>query len=255
MKVALVTGGSGGIGYDIVLSLINDGYNVAVTSRSLERLKEVFINVNSDNIQLIELDLKQINTYPDVINSVIKRFGQLDLLVNNAGGGKLGETIGTTTLNQWNDMMDLNLTSVYFLCQAALAHMKSQSCIINFSSILASRPVNGLGPYSIAKAGVEMLTKSIALEVAPRNIRVLCISPATIETHFHTNAGMTPEAAAKYYEASAYTHPIGRIGNSSDISQLVVFLADNSKSGFMTGSVIDVDGGRKLTSASAGLAK
>jgi NAD(P)-dependent dehydrogenase (short-subunit alcohol dehydrogenase family) len=253
MIVALVTGGSGGIGYDIVLSLIKEGYHVAVTSRSMERLATVFKDVNSNLIHFIENDLMDPTTYPNIINSVVGRFGSIDLLVNNAGGGKLNETITSTTLEQWNEMMMLNLTSVYFLTQAALKYMQNNSCVITFSSVLGSRPVNGLGPYCIAKAGVEMLTKSLALEVAPRNIRVLCIAPAVIETNFHTNAGMTPEAAKKYYETSVNNHPIGRIGVPSDISELVLFLANNSKSGFMTGTVIPVDGGRLLTSASAGL--
>jgi 3-oxoacyl-[acyl-carrier protein] reductase len=146
-------------------------------------------------------------------------------------------------------MMTLNLSSAYFMTQAALKCMAPNACIINFSSILASRPVNGLAPYSIAKAGVEMMTKSLALELAPKGIRVLCISPATIQTNFHTGAGMTQDVADKYYENSASTHPIGRIGQPNDISELVVFLADNRKSGFMTGSVINVDGGRMLTSS------
>ena len=114
---------------------------------------------------------------------------------------------------------------------------------------MASRPVNGLAPYSIAKAGIEMMTKSLALELAPKNIRVLCIAPATIQTNFHTNAGMTQESANVYYENSANTHPLGRIGKPSDISELVVFLADNTKAGFQTGSIIPVDGGRMLTSS------
>ena len=253
MIVALVTGGSGGIGYDIVLSLIKEGYHVAVTSRSMERLTTVFKDVNPNLIHFIENDLMDPATYPNIINSVVARFGNIDLLVNNAGGGKLNETITSTTLEQWNEMMMLNLTSVYFLTQAALKYMQNNSCVITFSSVLGSRPVNGLGPYCIAKAGVEMMTKTMALELAPRNIRVLCIAPATIQTNFHTGAGMTQLSADKYYQDSASTHPIGRIGQPSDISELVVFLGDNTKAGFMTGSIIPVDGGRLLTSSIAKL--
>jgi hypothetical protein len=83
----------------------------------------------------------------------------------------------------------------------------------------------------------------------------MCIAPATIQTHFHEAAGMSADAAAAYYEASKQTHPLGRVGQPEDISQLVVFLADSSKAGFMTGSTINVDGGRLLTSATANLTK
>jgi NAD(P)-dependent dehydrogenase (short-subunit alcohol dehydrogenase family) len=195
----------------------------------------------------------QIEKYQDVIYSVVEVFGYLDLLVNNVGGGKLGETLEKTTLEQWNEMITLNLSSSYFMSQAALKCMVDKGCIINFSSILASRPVNGFGPYCIAKAGVEMMTKTLALELAPKQIRVLCIAPATIQTNFHTGAGMSQEAADRYYNASCSTHPIGRIGQPNDISELVVFLADNTKAGFMTGSIISVDGGRLLTSQTANL--
>jgi NAD(P)-dependent dehydrogenase (short-subunit alcohol dehydrogenase family) len=249
MKIALVTGGSGGIGKEIVLSLIKNNYNVAVTSRKMDKLIEAFKGVNMDQLHFIETDVMNIENYKSVVYSVVEHFGYIDLLVNNVGGGKFGETIEKTSVEQWNDMMTLNLSSAYFMTQAALTCMAPEACVINFSSILASRPVNGLGPYSIAKAGIEMMTKSLALELAPKKIRVLCIAPATIQTNFHTGAGMSQESADKYYEGSASTHPIGRIGQPSDISELVVFLGDNSKSGFMTGSVISVDGGRMLTSS------
>jgi NAD(P)-dependent dehydrogenase (short-subunit alcohol dehydrogenase family) len=257
MKTALVTGGSGGIGKEIVLSLLKNNYNVIVTGRNLEKLADSFDNfseyVQTGRLSYVELDVMQVDTYKNKIHPIINNIGNIDLLVNNVGGGKLGETLEKTTLEQWNEMIGLNLTSAYFMSQVVLEKMNSGGCIINFSSILASRPANGLGPYCIAKAGIEMMTKTMALELAPRNIRVLCIAPATIQTNFHTGAGMTQVAADKYYEDSASTHPIGRIGQPSDISELVVFLGDNTKAGFMTGSVISVDGGRLLTSAVAKL--
>ena len=249
MKTALVTGGSGGIGKQIVLDLIKNNYNVAVTGRNMDKLLSSYKNIDKEHLHFIETNVIEINKYNDVIYSVVEHFGYIDLLVNNVGGGKFGETIEHTTLDQWNEMITLNMTSSYFMSQAALKCMAPNACIINFSSILASRPVNGLGPYSIAKAGIEMMTKSLALELAPKKIRVLCIAPATIQTNFHTGAGMSQDAADKYYENSASTHPIGRIGQPNDISELVVFLADNTKSGFMTGSIIPVDGGRMLTSS------
>jgi NAD(P)-dependent dehydrogenase (short-subunit alcohol dehydrogenase family) len=141
---------------------------------------------------------------------------------------------------------------VFFTTQAAAAALaQTKGVVINFSSILASRPIAGLGPYSAAKAAVEMITKTTALELAPKGVRVLCISPATIQTSFHTSAGMSAEAAASYYESSKLTHPIGRIGQPHDVAELVAFLADGRRAGFMTGSIIDLDGGRMLTSATA----
>jgi len=252
MKVALVTGASGGIGHAIALSLLDKGYCVSVTGRNVQTLTAAFSSADSTRVLCIEADATDFSSYSTVVEKTVERFGQLDVLVNSVGGGTLGQTLEKTTLDSWNQAMNLNATSVFFTTQAALPHLAgTQGIVINFSSILASRPVNGLGPYSASKAAVEMITKSLALELAPKGIRVVCISPATIQTNFHTSAGMSPETAAAYYSASAQTHPIGRIGIPEDISELVCFLADSSKAGFITGSVIHVDGGRMLTSAVA----
>ena len=254
MKVALITGASSGIGKSIAFRLLADGYSIAVTGRSLETLKTAYESVDPSRVCLIQADATEFGSYSAVVDETIAAFGSLDVLINNVGGGTFGQTIEKTTLADWNSSFNLNTTSVFFTTQAALPYLvESKGCVVNFSSILASRPVNGLGPYSAAKAAVEMLTKSLALELAPKGIRVLCVSPATIQTSFHTSAGMSQEAAAAYYEASADTHPIGRIGQSEDISELVAFLVDATKAGFMTGSVIHVDGGRLLTSAAAQL--
>jgi NAD(P)-dependent dehydrogenase (short-subunit alcohol dehydrogenase family) len=256
MKVALITGASSGIGKEIALRLLADGYYVAVTGRNMKKLEEAYSSIDAGTTLLIEADATHPESYTKCVEHTIKSFGRLDVLVNNVGGGTFGQTLQATTLADWNASFSLNTTSVFFTTQASLPYLiESKGVVINFSSVLASRPVTGLGPYSASKAAVEMLTKSLALELAPKGIRVLCISPATIQTGFHTAAGMTQEVANAYYTASSGTHPIGRIGQTQDISELVAFLADNSKAGFMTGSVIHVDGGRLLTSSAPALTK
>jgi len=255
-KVALITGASSGIGEAIAKALYNEGYSIAVTGRSENRLRDAYKDCNTSRILYIEADATNTTTYANVVGRTIVQFKRLDVLVNNVGGGTLGKTLSATTLDDFNRDMNLNLTSVFFTSQAAIPYItETKGTIINFSSILASRPVAGLGPYSAAKAAVEMLTKTMAIELAAQGVRVMCISPATIQTHFHESAGMSADADAKYYEASKQTHPLGRVGQPEDISQLVVFLADSTKAGFMTGSVIHVDGGRLLTSATANLTK
>ena len=252
MKVALVTAGSGGIGKSIVDTLLNNDYYVAVTSRDMNKLKRVFSYVPTSKILYLETNLTNLNSCYDAVETTIHRFGQLNLLVNNAGGGTLHQTFENGTFQSFNETFDLNVKTVFFMTQYVIPYLiETKGCIVNFSSVLASRPVVGLGPYSAAKAAVEMLTQTAALELAPKKVRVLCISPATIQTEFHENAGMTHDQAQEYYKNAVSTHPIGRIGIPDDISQLVLFLADSSKAGFMTGSTIHVDGGRLLTSASA----
>ncbi len=252
MKVALVTGASSGIGKAIAMKLLDDGYCVAVTGRSHVTLTEAYESCNPAKVLMLQADSTDLGTYKVIITETIKRFGQLDVLVNNVGGGILGQTIGSVGIADWASMFRLNTESCFFTLQEAVPHLeKTRGVIINFSSILASRPVKGFLPYSASKAAVEMITQSAALELAPKGIRVLCISPATIETNFHQAAGMSAEAAAAYYAASTQTHPIGRIGVPADIAEMVAVLADGTKSGFMTGSVVHIDGGRMLTSAVA----
>ena len=249
MKVALVTAGSGGIGREIVNRLIDERYCVAVTSRSIEKLKVVFSHVPPTMILYIETNLTDVNSCHEAVEKTVKHFGQLNLLVNNAGGGTLYQTIENTSLQSFNDAFDLNVKSCFFMTHYCVPYLiETKGCVINFSSVLASRPAVGLGPYSAAKAAVEMLTKTVALELAPKGVRVLCVAPTAIETEFHVNAGMSIEEAKKYYESCARTHPLGRVGNVKDIAELVLFLS-SSKASYMTGSVIHVDGGRLLTSS------
>jgi NAD(P)-dependent dehydrogenase (short-subunit alcohol dehydrogenase family) len=250
MKVALVTAGSGGIGKAIVDKLLADNYYVAVTSRSIDKLKLVFSYVPTSKILYHETDLTDVNSCYEAVERTIQRFGQINLLVNNAGGGTLYQTCEQGTLQSFNDSFDLNVKSTFFMTQYSIPYLiETRGCVINFSSVLGSRPAIGLGPYSAAKAAVEMLTKTAALELAPKGVRVLCIAPTAIQTEFHVNAGMSVEQATKYYETCAKTHPLGRVGNVNDVSELVLFLA-SSKASYMTGSVIPVDGGRLLTSSS-----
>ena len=252
MKVALVTGASSGIGKAIAMKLLDDGYCIAVTGRSHVTLTEAYGASNPAKVLMLQADSTEFRTYKMIVAETVNRFGQLDVLVNTVGGGTLSQTIGSVGQADWASTFRLNTESCFFTLQEAAPHLeKTRGVVINFSCILASRPAKGSLPYSASKAAVEMITQSAALELAPKGIRVLCISPATIETNFHRAAGMSAEAAAAYYAASVQTHPIGRIGAPADIAEMVSVLADGTKSGFMTGSIIHIDGGRMLTSAVA----
>ena len=250
MKVALVTAGRAGIGRAIVDLLLTNEYHVAVTGRSLAALEEDF-DAN-DKLFFIKTDVTNINDCNNAVEMTISQFGQLDLLVNNAGGATLYQSFENGTSGAFDEAFNLNVRSVFFMSQFAIPFLiETRGCIINISSVLGQRPVAGLGPYCAAKAAVEMLTKTAALELAAKHVRVLCIAPTATQTEFHVNAGMTDDEADEYYKACASIHPLGRVGKASDMAELVLFLADSKKAGFMTGAVIPVDGGRLLTSASA----
>lgn len=251
MKVALITAGSGGIGRAIVDLFLENNYSVVVTGRSLEKLHSVFSSYTT-NVFFVECDVTNPISCHSAVESTVKHFGQLDVLVNNAGGASLKQTFENGSLESLNDAFALNVNSVFFMTQHAIPYLtETRGSIINFSSVLGSRPVAGLGAYCASKAAVEMLTKTAALELAAKKIRVNCVAPSATQTEFHVNAGMSEEQAKFYYESCARTHPLGRVGKTSDISELVLFLADSNKAGYMTGSVIPVDGGRLLTSSSS----
>ena len=268
MKVALVTAGRAGIGRAIVDTLLTNGYYVAVTGRSLAALEEDFdwgtqvsptapcvgslSGKHLSQLLFIKTDVTNINDCNNAVEMTVAHFGQLDLLVNNAGGATLYQTFEHGTSGSFDEAFNLNVRSVFFMSQFAIPFLiETRGCIINVSSVLGQRPAVGLGPYCAAKAAVEMLTKTAALELAPKQVRVLCIAPSATQTEFHVNAGMTDDEADEYYKSCASIHPLGRVGKATDMAELVLFLADSRKSGFMTGAVIPVDGGRLLTSASA----
>jgi NAD(P)-dependent dehydrogenase (short-subunit alcohol dehydrogenase family) len=252
-RVALVTGARSGIGHAIARQFLAEGWQVAVTGRNLSTLSAVFQDVSNENIYCLEADSRNLYDCRRIVLSTLQQFGRLDCLVNNVGGGVLNQTTARTTMDQFNDSHLLNVSSVFFTTQAAIpALTASEGSVVNLSSVLGSRPVAGLGPYCMHKAAVEMFTKTAAVELAPKGVRVNCIQPSVTETDFHTNAGMTPEVAKVYYEGSAALHPLGRIGTCEDIAMATTFLADSTKSGFITGTVLAVDGGRLLTMATGG---
>ncbi len=249
MPVALITGASGGIGRSTAEYFLQNNYNVAVTGRHLDTLQSTWKDWTSDRILLIEADSTNLDACAEIVEKTVNALGRLDVLVNTVGGGRIGQRIGSVSEKEWDDSFRLNCDSCFFTLQAATKELeKTRGCCINFSSILAHRPVPGFLPYTASKAAVEAITAAAALELAPKGIRVLCISPATIQTHFHESAGMSAQGAAEYYVAAKMTHPIGRIGTPEEIAKMVYTLVD---SGFMTGSVVHMDGGRMLTSAVA----
>lgn len=251
-RVALVTGASSGLGLAIAQRLLADGWRVAVTGRSAERLLAAFADVAKDRLVVIESDLSTLEGVDATIAATIAAFdGRLNLLVNNAGSGMLGQFMGAagTTAESFDAVMALNVRAPYLLINGLVKALVAapRGVVINLSSIAASRPLAGLASYCLSKAAIESLTQTAALELAPRGVRVVAIAPATFATSFHTAAGMTPDVAARYYEGSAATHPLGRVGRPEEVAEAVAYLCDNERAGFITGSVLSLDGGRLLT--------
>jgi NAD(P)-dependent dehydrogenase (short-subunit alcohol dehydrogenase family) len=174
--------------------------------------------------------------------------GGLDVLVNAAGILKAGR-IEETSLELWDEMMNINLRSVFHLMRLAVPHLeRSRGAVVNVSSVTGPRSFPGVLAYCVSKAGVDHLTRCAALELAPKGIRVNAVNPGVVVTGLHRSGGMGEEAYSEFLEHSKTTHPLGRVGTAEEVAALIYFLASD-KAGWITGETVGIDGGRALTCA------
>ena len=184
----------------------------------------------------------------ELADQTLKALGGLDILVNAAGTISMG-TIETTTIESWDEMMEINLRSIFRLTQRLLpALIESQGNIVNVSSVTGPRSFPGVLAYCVSKAALDQLTRCAALELASKGVRVNAVNPGVIVTNLHRSGGMKEEAYARFLEHSRSTHPMGRVGSPEEVAELILFLA-SSKAGWITGVTCGIDGGRALTCA------
>ncbi|HEY8361704.1 MAG TPA: 3-oxoacyl-[acyl-carrier-protein] reductase [Tissierellaceae bacterium] len=239
-KVALVTGGSRGIGREIALELARNGANVVITYvNNEEKANEVIDEIKSMGVKAlaIKADVSKESDVQRMIEKVEEEFNSVDILVNNAGITKDNLLIRMKE-EEWDEVMNVNLKGT-FLCTKAVARMmmkKRYGKIINITSVVGITGNIGQGNYSASKAGIIGFTKSIARELASRGIRVNAIAPGFIETD------MTEVLNEDIKNAMLKSIPLGTFGKPKDIANTVVFLA-SSKSDYITGQVINVNGG------------
>jgi 3-oxoacyl-[acyl-carrier protein] reductase len=242
-KTALVTGGSRGIGRTIATTLAQNGADVALTyARSADAAKEVQSEIEAlgKKCLIYQADAVEYAGAETVINDVVKQWGKLDILVNNAGITR-DTLIMRMSEEQWDDVINTNLKSVFNYCKAAVRPLMRQrsGSIINISSVVGLSGNAGQTNYAASKAGVIGFTKSLAKEIASRGIRVNVIAPGYIKTE------MTDKLAPEVLEAISKSIPMGYAGNVEDIAAGVVYLAcDASK--YVTGETIRIDGGMAM---------
>lgn len=244
-KVAIVTGGSSGIGRATALGLAALGARVLVTGRRSAPLDE--LTATCPNITGLIANVANPDDAPRTIAKVIDTWGRLDLLVNNAGAGAL-LALKDVTVERINDIFAVNVVGPSLLAVAALPHLvEAKGSIINISSTFGHKPGAGLSHYAASKAALEHLTRCWALELAPQGIRVNAVAAGPTESGALTGMmGLSPEDAAAIEEAERQQIPLMRRGTPEDVARWVVQLADPA-SEWMTGQVISVDGGLGLT--------
>ncbi len=239
-KVAFVTGGSRGIGKEITQLLAKNGYCVSFTYNKSEReAKDIVSSLLKENYlsMAIECDVSDFESVKNAIKKTVECFGHITLLVNNAGISIDG-IFTETTLQQWNDIISVNVNSLYNCCYEILPSMirNHYGNIINISSIWGEVGASCEVAYSTSKAAVIGFTKALAKEVAPSGIRVNCIAPGVIKTD------MLNGYSDDDLEQLKNDTPIGRLGAPFDVANAVKFLASDDSS-FITGQVLGISGG------------
>lgn len=243
-KVVLITGASSGIGAATAVHFSKRGALLALSGRKLENLNAVAQQCGdvSKNF-VITGDVTNEKDTEHLIMETIKKFGKLDILINNAGILESG-TIETTTLEQYDRVMNTNVRSIYHLTMLAVPHLiKTQGNIVNVSSVNGIRSFPGVLAYNISKTAVDQLTRCVALELAPKKVRCNSVNPGVTVTNLHKRSGMNDEAYAKFLEHSKLTHALGRPGQVDELAEAIAFLASDAAS-FITGTNLPVDGGR-----------
>ena len=239
-KVVLITGGAKRVGAAIGRLLHASGANLMIHYRSsadeARALQDELNAVRPDSVALIQADLLDVNGLPSLVNQTVATFGGLDVLVNNASSF-YPTPVGSITMKDWDNLMGSNLMAPMFLSQAAAPELKKRrGCIVNIADIHAERPMKSYVVYSVAKAGVVGLTKSLARELGPL-VRVNAVAPGPI---------MWPEDDPNFDEVSRQrivSHTILKTaGGPNDIARAVRFFAIDAP--YVTGQVLAVDGGR-----------
>ena len=241
-KVALVTGGSRGIGFHTAKILSENGATVVITSKNPTRLKDS-ASILSNTIG-IEADIRNENSVKKVVEQTIEEFGKLDILVNNAGIFPKIQKLHEIEESDWKDVLDVNLTGQFRFTKACIPYLqKTSGTIINISSDAGLKAYSGFNAdaYSAAKAALIILTKCWALEYSKDKIRVNCICPGVVDTDM-TKPFLKTENDREFMNNE---HPIGRMGQPEEIGKAVLFFVSEDSS-WTTGAVLAVDGGESI---------
>ena len=247
-KVALVTGATSGIGQACAIALATAGAKVACVGRKDNALQDVAKRIRALDTEAlpIQADLSSSADAERAVNETVKAFGGIDVVVNAAGHISSG-TIETTSLEAWDEMMNVNVRAAFQLMQkAAPSLIERRGNIVNVSSVTGLRAFPGVLAYCVSKAALDQLTRCASLELAAKGVRVNAVNPGVVVTNRHRRGGMDDTRYATFLEHSRTTHPLGRPGTPDEIADLISFLV-SERAGWITGETISIDGGRHLT--------
>ena len=244
-KVVIVTGAGGGIGTAISQRFASEGAQVIVTDSHLENAHTTVASITDegDHAVAIGADISQAEECRELIAKVVKDFGRVDVLVNNAGINRRGPLLELTE-DDWHTTMSVNVNSMFYLCRAAIPHMMTQGggAIVNTASQWGLHPAPGHIAYNVSKAAVAAFTQNLARDYAPHNIRVNAVCPGEIGTPMLQKAAERKGLTFADFDKMV---PFGRIGKPSEVAALVAFLASD-EAAFMCGSLVEITGAQRV---------
>ena len=246
-KVAMITGGAMGIGGAVAKLLAERGAKVLIVDRAeKEALNTVFvIKSTRGNAEFFKADVSNSNDCTAAVEKAINLYGKLDIVSNNAGIQRYG-TVESTPENEWDEVMNINLKSVFYICKFAIPYLKkTKGNIVNMTSVQAFATQRGVAAYTTSKHALIGLSRSMAIDFARDGIRVNCVAPGTVDTPMLQYAASLDPNPQSVYDACVNMHPIGRIAKPEEVAEVVAFLASD-KASFVTGACYLVDGGLLL---------
>lgn len=250
-KVVVVTGAGRGIGREIALTCAREGGSVVLAARSVDALKDVArtIEAAGGQTQVIETDVSDPDAVTSLASRVLSRWGRIDVLVNNSGIGGPSAPLWEVQLGDWEETFAVNVTGVYLCCQAMLPSMieRRSGSIINIGSITGKRPLLNRTAYAASKAALIGLTRTLAVETGPHQIRVNLISPGFVEGEriewvFEQQSAQQNRPVGDVRADAENMTPLKRLVTAADVAQTVAFLASDESAG-ITGADVNVTGG------------
>jgi len=238
-KVAIVTGGSRGIGKATAMLFAQHGANVVITSKDKTNLEKAVKEIK--NVVAVAGDIRKKTDVENVVKNTLECFGKIDILVNNAGIFPKVKPLHEISEEEWNEVIDVNLTGQFRFTKAVIPHlMKTSGCIVNVSSDAGLKSFENFeaDAYTASKGALVLLTKAWAIEYAKYKIRVNCVCPGIVETDM-TQSYLGNEIDRSMAIAE---HPIGRIGIPEDVAKAILYLVSEDSS-WITGAILPVDGG------------
>lgn len=240
-RVAVVTGGTRGIGLELARTLLEQKAKVVICGRKKEGLDAAAAELRAgDSLVTIQAHIAKEEDVEKLFSEAVERFGVIDILINNVGMNLLTGSIVDTETNTWNKIIDSNLTGTFLCARTGAGIMKKagRGRIVNISSIAGRKAAPGMGIYGIAKAGIEQLTRVLAYELAAFNIQVNAVAPTTVKTDFSKPFWSNEDIHREIVRGI----PLGRIAEPEDVVHAVLFLCSDAAR-FITGQVLMVDGG------------